>query len=78
MTLLLEAGVLKENPPVGFWPKRLPPRPRDWVALAVEAGFGAAVPRAVPMEKPPVPAAGALKRQKEENSVTESQFFHDM
>lgn len=69
MTLLLEAGVLKENPP-GFWPKRLPPRPRAAVVLVVEAGAAAAVPRAAPMEKPPVLAAGALKRQKAVNSVT--------
>lgn len=30
------------------------------MALAAEAGVGAAVPRAVPIEKPPVLAAGAL------------------
>lgn len=60
--LLLEAGVLKENPPGGFWPKRLPPRPRDGVVLVV------AVPRAVPMEKPPVLAAGALLRKKQRSN----------
>lgn len=31
----------------------------------VEAGVGAAVPRAVPKEKPPVLAAGALKKEKD-------------
>ncbi len=67
--LLLEAGVLKENPPAGFWAKRLPPRPRDGVVLVVEAGVAAAVPRAVPNEKPPVLAAGALKKPKTINSI---------
>lgn len=47
------------------------------MALAAEAGVGAAVPRAVPIEKPPVLAAGALKWQKEVISVTLSQYFHD-
>lgn len=68
---LLEAGVLKENP-VGFWPKRFPPSPRDGVVLAVEAGVAGAVPRAVPKEKPPVLAAGALRRKKTVNSLTRS------
>lgn len=59
--LLLEAGVLKENPPVGFWPKRFPPKPREGVVLVVEAGV-ADVPKAVPKENPPVLAAGALQK----------------
>lgn len=58
--------MLKENPNVGFWPKRLPPRPRGCVVLVVEAGVAAAVPSALPKEKPPVLAAGALS--KKENS----------
>ena len=50
----------------------MPPRPRDAVVLVVgaTAGVAAAVPRAVPMEKPPVLAAGALLKQKAVNSVT--------
>lgn len=60
----LEAGVLNENPPVGFCPKRLPPRPRDGAVLVVVA---AAVPKAVPKEKPPVLAAGALVAAPNEN-----------
>lgn len=59
-TYLLEVGVLKENPPVGFWPKGFPPKPRDAVVVVVEAGVAAGVPRTVPKEKPPVLAAGAL------------------
>ena len=67
--LLLEAGVLKENPPAGFWAKRLPPRPRVVVALVVvaaaaataaAAAAAAGVPRAVPKEKPPELVTGAL------------------
>lgn len=50
---VLEAGVLKVNPPV-FWPKRLPPRPREGAAVVAGAG--------VPKEKPPVLAAGALQK----------------
>lgn len=56
-TSLLEAGVLKENPP-GFWPKRPPPRPREGAVVVAGAGAGAGA--GVPKEKPPVLAAGAL------------------
>lgn len=42
----------------------LPPSPRDGVVLVVGAGVAAAVPRAVPIEKPPVLAAGVLQIQK--------------
>lgn len=68
---LLEVGVLKENPPVGFWPKGFPPKPRDAVVV-VEAGVAAAVPRTVPKEKPLVLAAGALQTE----VITESDVKH--
>lgn len=54
----LEAGVLKANPPV-FWPKRLPPRPREGTVVVAGAG--------VPKENPPVLAAGALVAAPKEN-----------
>lgn len=59
---VLGAGVLKANPPV-FWPKRLPPRPREGAAVVAGAG--------VPKEKPPVLAAGALQKQK--NKIIKTQ-----
>lgn len=77
--ILLEAGVLNEKPPAGFWPKRPPPKPRAGVVLVVEAGVAAAaaaaaaVPRALPKLKPPVLAAGALE-EKADKSVT-TQFY---
>lgn len=54
---LPEAGVLKENPPVGFCANRDTPRPREEVVV-VEAG--AVAPRAPPRVNPPVPAAAGV------------------
>lgn len=44
------------------------------MVLVVEAGVGAAVPKAVPKEKPPVLAAGALRRETTVDSVLCMQF----
>lgn len=69
-TSLLEAGVLKENPP-GFWPKIPPPRPREGAVVVAGAGAG------VPKEKPPVLAAGALYMQKvAKHSTTANNYSH--
>lgn len=54
---LPEAGVLKENPPVGFCENSDTPRPREEVVV-VEAG--AVAPRAPPRVNPPVPAAAGV------------------
>jgi hypothetical protein len=58
------AGVLKEKPPVGFWPKRL----RAGVAVAAAAGAADAAPSALPKLKPALAAgAGALRVRKEKH-----------
>lgn len=70
---LPEAGVLKENPPVGFCANRDTPRPREEVVV-VEA----APPRPPPRVKPPVPAAaGVLERGGEnEREVRSTKHYY--
>ena len=63
--------MLKEKPPVGFWPKRL----RAGVAVAAAAGAADTAPSALPKLKPELAAGAAALGQGTKNSFVSAQVL---